>query len=51
MLIDLLEETSAYLFKTFLKGDTVYVSLKGTPDTENNYMEPFNMFFNQGRLI
>lgn len=27
---------------------TVYVSVKGTHEAEANFMEPFNMFYNQG---
>jgi hypothetical protein len=39
------EDTSV---KVAAISDKVYVSIKGSPDSEANYMEPFNMFYAQG---
>jgi len=34
--------------QTTLNGDSLFVSIKGTPEYESSYIEPFNMFFSQG---
>jgi len=37
--------------QTTLKGDSLFVSIKGVPEFENSYIEDFNMVFSQGLYI
>lgn len=44
-LLEILMLDDEFILKTYIVGDTLWVSIKLVPDNEADLVEPFNMFF------